>query len=137
MCYCLVMTSSRYRALADLVVGVHLAFVLFVALGGFLTLRWPRGAWLHAPAFLWGALISFAGWVCPLTPLENGLRHKDGAMGYSSTFIEHYILPVLYPAELTRALQIKIGWLVLIGNFVIYAVAWRRARRKASKPPAA
>jgi hypothetical protein len=115
--------------LADAVVVLHLAFVLFVVLGGLLVLRWPRAAWLHLPAAAWGALIEFAGWVCPLTPLEIWLRQQGGARGYSSSFIEHYLLPVLYPGSLTRGLQLALGALVVAVNVAIYVSVVRRRRR--------
>ncbi len=111
-----------YRALADLVVVLHLGFVLFVILGGLLVFKYPRCVWLHIPAFLWAAVISFMGWVCPLTPLENWLRHQSGAAVYESGFIKHYIVPVLYPSALTRDLQVLLGVFVLVLNAVVYAV---------------
>jgi hypothetical protein len=118
-----------YRFLADLVVLLHTGFVLFVVLGGLLALRWPRAVWLHLPAALWGAGIEFLAGVCPLTPLENHLRHLGGEAGYAGGFVEHYILPVLYPAGLTRGLQLAIGTFVVAFNLVIYTRIWRRARR--------
>lgn len=114
------MVHMPYRVLADLVVVIHLAFVLFAVLGGFLVLRWKRCVWLHLPAVVWAALIEFAGWVCPLTPLENWLRERGGAFAYQSSFIEHYILPILYPSVLTRPLQIFLGLFVLGVNVGIY-----------------
>lgn len=121
-----------YGVLADLVVLAHLAFVLFAALGGFLVLRWKRCAWIHVPVVLWAALIEFSGWVCPLTPLENWLRERAGMITYRSGFIEHYILPVLYPTLLTRRLQIALGLLVLGVNLGIYGWLLRRiAKAKA------
>ncbi len=118
-----------YGVLADFVVMVHFAFVLFVVLGGFFVLRCKRCAWLHVPVVLWGALIEFTGWICPLTPLENWLRARGGAVGYRSSFIEHYIFPVLYPTHLTRQLQITLGLLVLGINLGIYAWVLRRAAK--------
>ncbi len=115
-----------YRVLADLIVVMHLAFVLFAVLGGLLVLKWRRCALIHVPTVLWAALIEFAGWVCPLTPLENWLRKSGGAIAYRSGFIEHYILPVLYPTVLTRRMQIVLGLLVLILNLVIYGWVLRR-----------
>ena len=109
-----------YRLTADLVVLIHLAFILFAALGGLLVLKYHRCAQLHLPALVWAVLISLANWVCPLTPLENWLRERGGLLGYETSFIEHYILPVIYPAELTRSLQIFLGLLVLVINLGIY-----------------
>ena len=121
-----------YHSLSNLVLIVHLAFVLFVVLGGILVLKWRSLAWVHAPAFLWAALIEFAGWVCPLTPLENWLRVKGGAQPYRITFIEHYLLPLLYPATLTRNLQIFLGLLVLSINLGFYSwMFWQSAQKKA------
>ena len=107
--------------LADGVVLLHAAFVLFAVGGGVAVLRWRRLAWLHVPAVLWAALVELAGWVCPLTPLENHLRAQAGGSAYSQGFIEHYMLPVLYPAQLTRELQLGLGLGVLVLNLSVYA----------------
>ena len=123
-----------YRTLADIVLVVHGAFVAFVVLGGLLVLRWPRLAWVHIPAAVWGALIEFAGWICPLTPLENWLRMRAGEAGYSEGFVEHYILPVLYPAGLTRNTQFVLGALVLVVNAAVYTILVIRRRRSAAPP---
>jgi hypothetical protein len=123
-----------YRVAADLVVLVHLAFVAFVVLGGVLAFRWPRARWLHLPAALWGVLIEWRGGVCPLTPLEVALRRRGGATGYAGGFVEHYVLPVLYPSELTRGVQIALGTGVVIVNLVIYGLWWRRARARREAP---
>ena len=118
-----------YRALADLVLVVHLAIVVFVVLGGLLVLRWPRAAWLHVPAAIWGVLIEYTGWICPLTPLENSFRARGGEAGYSGGFIEHYIQPLLYPAGLTRSTQVVLGSLALVLNLTAYAIVVSRMRR--------
>ena len=117
-----------YRLLADLVVILHLAFVAFALFGGLLALKWKRIVWLHVPAALWAAAIEFGGWVCPLTPLEIWLRGQGGELGYRSDFIEHYILPLLYPATLTREVQFVLGVVVLAVNFASYAWVWHRWR---------
>jgi hypothetical protein len=118
-----------YRLLANGVVLVHAAFVVFVVVGGFLTWRWRRLALLHVPAAVWGALIEFAGWICPLTPLENTLRLHAGQAGYTGGFIEHYVLPVMYPNGLTRTAQIVLGVAVVALNVVAYGVLLIRVRR--------
>ncbi|HEV8580563.1 MAG TPA: DUF2784 domain-containing protein [Thermoanaerobaculia bacterium] len=115
-----------YRALADLVVVLHCGFVLFVVLGGLLALRWPRAAWFHLPAAVWGIGIEFVQGVCPLTPLENRFRRLGGEAGYPGGFVEHYLLPVLYPAGLERNVQWGLGLFVLVLNAVVYAIVWRR-----------
>jgi hypothetical protein len=122
-----------YRALADLVVIVHLAFVLFAVGGAFLVLRWRRVAWVHMPCAIWAALIEFAGWVCPLTPLEVWLRVQGGGSGYSDGFVEHYLLPILYPRGLTREVQIVLGTLVVIINVGIYGWLIGRKVRNRSR----
>jgi nitrate reductase gamma subunit len=123
-----------YRILADVVVGVHMLFVVFVVAGGLLAFRWPWVALAHLPAAVWGTLIELRGWVCPLTPLENSLRASAGQAGYQGGFIEHYLLPVLYPAGLSREVQLVLGSLVIAVNLVVYGVLlWRRvARSRAS-----
>lgn len=121
-----------YRLCADLIVILHLGFVLFVLLGGLLALKWRRVAWFHLPAALWGAAVEFGGWLCPLTPLENWLRTQGDAHGYSSDFVAHYVLPVLYPTELTREVQIMLGIAVLAVNCSIYGWLWRT--RLAARP---
>ena len=117
--------------LADLVVILHLSFVLFVVFGGLLVLRWPRLAWVHLPAAAWGAAVEFAGWICPLTPLEQWLRVEGGGLGYGSDFIERYVLPVLYPAGLTHNVQLVLGIVVVVINAAVYGWVWRLKRRGA------
>jgi hypothetical protein len=122
-----------YRVLADVVLAVHFAFVLFVALGGIWVIYRPVVAWIHVPTVAWAALIEFAGWICPLTPLENLLRAKGGLNGFETGFIERYILPVLYPAALTRSLQIILGVMVLGINLFIYGLVLYKWGRKSEK----
>ncbi len=125
-----------YRFMADLVLVAHLAFVAFVALGGLLVWRWRRLAWIHVPVALWGMAISYVGFTCPLTPLENWLRKLGGRAGYQGGFIEHYVTAALYPAGLTREAQLVLGTAVLALNLVVYwrvvAVSRRERRRAAS-----
>ncbi|HEY8259168.1 MAG TPA: DUF2784 domain-containing protein [Gemmatimonadales bacterium] len=119
-----------YRFLADLVLGLHFLFVLFVVIGGLLLVRWPRLAWIHLPAAVWGAVIELGGWVCPLTPLENMLRARAGEAGYEGGFIEHYILPVLYPGNLTRGIQLALAAVVIVVNLGIYGYVYRNAHHR-------
>ena len=114
---------------ADFVVVAHSLFVLFVMFGGLLVLRWWRVIYLHLPAVAWGAFIEFAGGICPLTPLENSLRSSAGQAGYQGGFVEHYILPVLYPAGLTRNTQVVLGTIVIAINLVIYSLIVARRRK--------
>lgn len=120
-----------WSLLADALVVFHLGFLVFVVLGGVLALRWARVAWLHVPCALWGAWVELAGWVCPLTPLENALRARAGEVGYVGGFIEHYLVPVLYPPGLTRGMQIALGVAALLVNVGVYAVLLARRRRAA------
>jgi uncharacterized protein DUF2784 len=103
-----------YRVAADLVVAVHLLFICFVVGGAFLAWRWPKVIWVYVPAAVYGALIEFIGFTCPLTPLENYLRRRAGEAGYRGGFIAHYLLKVIYPAGLTRGVQIGLGVLVVV-----------------------
>lgn len=119
--------EASARLLATVVVLVHMAFVAFVVAGGMLALRWPRAAWVHLPAALWGAMIALVGVVCPLTPLENWLRVHAGAPTYDTGFLEHYLLPILYPVAMTRGLQIATGVFVVGLNALVY---WRVFRRR-------
>jgi uncharacterized protein DUF2784 len=119
-----------YRLLADCLVLVHTGFVAFVVLGGFLAWRRRGIAWLHVPCALWGTAIEWGGWICPLTPLENALRTRAGLHGYAGGFVEHYVIPVLYPAALTRSAQLLLGTLVLAVNLVAYGVLVRRRLRE-------
>ena len=122
-----------YHLLADLVLVIHLLFVFFVMLGGLLVLRRRIFAWIHIPAVFWAALIEFSGWICPLTPLENHLRIRGGSSGYATGFVEHYIIPLLYPSQLTRKLQIFLGLLVVTVNLVIYLWVWHTRGRTRKK----
>lgn len=117
-----------YRVAADIVLVAHLAFVAFVICGGALALRWDRVAWVHIPVALYGAIIEFVGFTCPLTPLENWLRERGGAAGYHGGFVEHYITRVLYPAGLTRHMQWVLGAGVLVLNAIVYSI-WAARRR--------
>jgi hypothetical protein len=115
-----------YRILADLVVLLHLLFIIFVVAGGLLAL--PR-AWLtllHLPALIWGIYIEFSGKICPLTPLENYFSRLAGDKEYATSFIDHYLIPVIYPAGLTREVQIFLGLLVIVINLAVYSLVLRR-----------
>ena len=119
-----------YRVLADVVVTVHLLFIVFVFFGGFLTFRWPKVAWIHVPSFLWGGAIGLFGWICPLTYLENDLRAKGTTEGYTTSFVEEYVLQLVYPERLFGGFPSSgftmIGILVFALNAVIY---WRLSTR--------
>lgn len=123
-----------HAVLADAVLLLHLAFILFVVLGALLLWRFPRVAWLHLPAAVWGALIEITGSVCPLTPLENHLRRTGGEAGYADGFIEHYLLPVIYPEALTREMQVALGMAVIVVNVVAYAW-WRHSGKRHGRQP--
>lgn len=122
-----------YPLLADLVLILHLAFVVFVLCGGLLVLRWRRIAWLHLPAATWGAVVEFAGWTCPLTLLENWLRAQNGGAGYEHDFLTRYLLPLLYPGDLTRDLQLLLGAVVVGFNAAVYWRLWRTQAPDASR----
>jgi hypothetical protein len=122
-----------YHWLSDAVVLFHAAFVVFVIVGGFLALRWRRLVWLHAPAAVWGVMIEYGGWICPLTPLENMLRRRAGVAGYSGGFIEHYVLQRLYPSGLTPHIRWTLGTLALALNIAAYSLIIRQRTRPAER----
>lgn len=120
-----------YRLLADFTVLVHAAFIAFVVLGGFLAWRWRWLAWAHVPAAVWGAAIEFAGWVCPLTPLENHFRRLAGEAGYTGGFVERYLIPAIYPEDWALSLRVGLGSFVVAVNLLAYAVYFKHPGRRA------
>ena len=122
-----------YPLLADLVLIVHLVFVVFVLCSGLFVLRWQWIAWLHLPAAAWGAVVEFAGWICPLTPLENWLRVLGGKVSDEHDFTARYLLPILYPEDLTRGLQLLLGTVVVVLNAAVYWWLWQMQARGASR----
>ncbi len=122
-----------YRILADATAIAHFAFVLFVAFGGLLVLRWRKLAWVHLPAAIWGALIEVMNWSCPLTSYENLFRARGGMGGYGDDFIAYHLFRWIYPAGLTRNLQFAIAVFVFAVNTAVYAkvfpIKTRRSRR--------
>jgi hypothetical protein len=119
---------STALLLADVVLLIHLAFVLFVLFGGLLGLRWRKLLWVHLPAVLWGTFVEFSGWVCPLTPLENWLREEGGGTGYDGDFAGRYLLTLLYPDHLSRTTQFLLGTIVIAMNLAVYGWLWQRGR---------
>jgi hypothetical protein len=117
------------RLLADAIVVAHLAFIAFVLAGGLLVALRPRVAWLHLPAAAWAAYAEFTATICPLTPLENLLRLRAGEAGYAGGFVEHYLIPLIYPAGLTARTQLVLGAVVVAVNLATYAFAWKARRR--------
>ncbi len=121
-----------FRLLADLVVVIHLAFIAFVVLGGLLAFRRRWIPWLQLPLASWGAILEFRGWICPLTPLENWLRQNAGEAGYSGGFVEHYIIPIVYPTTLTPHIQVSLAVLVCLVNVLVYTLVWFSRRKRKS-----
>ena len=120
-----------YRLLADGILVLHLLFIVFVVCGGLLVLRWPQTAWLHIPAASWGAFVELTGRLCPLTDWEVGFRQAAGVSGYSDSFLEHYLLSIIYPHGLTRGIQLMLAGLVILVNVMIYGwgiYRWGRSR---------
>ena len=115
---------------ADLLIIVHLGFIGFVILGGFMLLKWRWLIFVHLPAVLWGVLLEFQGWICPLTPLEQALRRMSGQQGYTGGFIQHYILPVIYPPALNEDIQLILGILLILINVIIYLWVFQKPDRK-------
>ena len=123
-----------YRIAADALVVLHVAFVVFVVLGGLLVWKYPRAVWVHVPAALWGIGIEVVGAVCPLTYLEVALRQRAGEMGYATGFIENYLVPVLYPQGLTRSLQFAMAGAVIIINSLIYGILIHTKHNQGQRP---
>lgn len=123
----------RYLVSADMVLLLHLSFVLFVIFGGLAVSRWLRLAWFHLPAVLWGAIVELGGWTCPLTFLENYLRRMGGGDAYSATFLERYLNPLLYPLGLTRHTQLVFGISALLINLAIYTRLWSQRRKQSDR----
>lgn len=111
--------------LADLVLIVHALFIVFVIFGGLIVLKWYGMIWVHIPCAIWGALIEFLGWICPLTYLEHYLREYSDINRYEGSFIQHYMLPVIYPPGLTTDIQIMLGVIVIVINLIVYCIVWR------------
>lgn len=122
-----------YRVLADITFVTHFLFVIFVVFGGVLVMFWKRLAWLHLPALVWGVLLEWNAWICPLTPLENWLLRRGGVAGYGGGFVEHYIVPVIYPDRLTHEMQLILGSLLLAFNVLIYLWIFGRRRVRSNK----
>ncbi|MFP3874390.1 MAG: DUF2784 domain-containing protein [Thiohalophilus sp.] len=124
------MFAMLYLLLAELTVLAHFLFVVFVTVGGLAVLRWPKLAWLHLPALLWGIYIQFSGGYCPLTPLEKTFRQLAGMNTYEGGFINHYLIPIIYPPGLTYEMQIMIGIVLIVFNVLIYSLVVYRQRRR-------
>ena len=122
-----------FRALADIVVAIHLAFIAFVVLGGLLAFRWRWVPWLQLPLASWGAIVELRGWICPLTPFENWLRQHAGEAGYSGGFVEHYLIPIVYPTWLTPRTQVSMAVIVCVANAVIYSLIWFSRRQPGTR----
>lgn len=124
-----------YIILADCIVVLHFLFIIFVITGGLSALKWRKIIWLHLPAAVWGALIEFTGWICPLTIMENDFRIKGNSLGYTGGFIQHYLIPVIYPTGLTHEIQIILGSVVVSLNLLVYWFIirkWRNEYKKAA-----
>lgn len=117
-----------YAIAADLLLVFHLCFAGFVVAGGLLVCKWRWLVFLHLPAVVWGVLLELRGWICPLTPWEQQLRQAAGQSGYQDGFIEHYLLPVLYPAGLEGDTQMMLGGIVILVNVVVYCWLYLRCR---------
>lgn len=118
-----------YNIFADAIVVIHFLFIAFVICGGLLVIRWPRMAFAHLPAAVWGAAVEIFGWICPLTPLENRFRDLAGDASYSGDFIARYLLQVIYPENLTTSIQQLLGGIVILVNVIIYIIAIRKHRK--------
>ena len=117
-----------YNILADVIVGAHFLFIVFIVCGGLMVIRWPKIAFLHLPAAIWGAVVEIFGWICPLTPLENHFRSLAGNDSYEGDFIVRYLIPIIYPDNLTINIQIFLGIVVIVINVIFYSIAIHQNR---------
>jgi hypothetical protein len=121
-----------YRLAADFVLLTHLAFIALVVAGALPVFRYAWFAWIHLPAAAWGFFVELTGRVCPLTTLENTLRFEAGQQGYATSFVQHYLMPLIYPAGLTRNGQVWLAGLVFAFNAIIYFLIFRRKRNRST-----
>ena len=119
-----------YSFLADLLMLFHLVFILYVMAGALLIFKWPKTLWLHLPACFWGMTVEFTGWICPLTPWEIRLRRLAGDEDYNGSFIEQYLIPIIYPSGLNREMQMLLGVTVLIVNLSLYTLILLKSRKR-------
>lgn len=130
------MALPTYQFAADVVVVCHFLFIIYAVGGGFLVLRWPKSIFLHLPCAVWAVWIEFSGRICPLTPLENQLRWLGEEPGYAGSFVERYLLPIIYPSGLTRQIQFLLGGVVILMTAGPYFYwMFRRFRSKKKKQP--
>ncbi|MFC1857972.1 DUF2784 domain-containing protein [Thermodesulfobacteriota bacterium] len=123
--------AAIYHILADITILLHFAFLIFAVFGGILVFWWPRVLWLHLPAVIWAVIVEAAGWICPITYLEDWLLIKGGWTVDSGGFVEDYIVPVLYPANYTRNLRILLAVSVVFINMIIYGLLyWYKLKKK-------
>ena len=119
-----------YSFLSDLLVVFHLVFILYVMAGALLIFKWQKALWLHLPACFWGITVEFTGWICPLTPWEIQLRRLAGEEGYTGSFIEQYLIPIIYPSGLNREIQMLLVSTVLIVNLSLYILILIKRRKR-------
>lgn len=120
------------RLAADATLVVHLAYILFVVFGAALALRWGGTSLVHVPAAVWGVFVEVNGRICPLTTLENHLRRAAGEAGYRGSFVENYLLPVVYPDGLTRDVQMLLAGGVVLINAALYGLVFIQRKRRPS-----
>ncbi len=110
---------------ATLVAAVHMAFLVYLVLGGFLALRRLAWLWPHLACTAWSIHITLTQGRCPLTTLEKELLARGGRTPYEDSYIAHYLQDTLYPAQYETAV-----WLASVGiALVSYAVVLLRRRR--------
>lgn len=121
-----------YRFFADLTLIMHFGFIVFVLIGGLLCFFKKGVIWLHLPAVIWGICVEWNRWICPLTPLENYFREKSHMSGFTGSFTEHYLVPILYPDQLTNTQQWLMGGGVLIVNLIVYGIVFGKIKKSRS-----
>ena len=118
-----------YELAADIILIIHFLFILFVIFGALLFFIVKKIVFIHIPAIIWGSYIELTHSICPLTYLENWFLHKANLTTYSEGFIQNYLVPIVYPMNLTKDLQIFLGIGLIVINIVIYAFIFSKQKK--------
>ena len=118
-----------YEIAANLILIVHFIFILFVVFGALLFFVSTKIIFIHVPAVIWGSYIELTNSICPLTYLENWFLKKSNKTTYSEGFIQNYLVPIVYPMNLTKDLQIYLGIALIVVNIIIYVFIFNKLKK--------
>ena len=119
-----------YELAADLTLIVHFAFIIFVVFGALLFFVSTKIIYVHVPALIWGIYIELTHSVCPLTYLENWFLQKANLTTYSEGFIQNYLVPIVYPKNLTEDLQTYSATALIVANMIMYGLIISKSKKK-------